>query len=175
MHTGVCAHVCPHAYMCEDVCSCVGKQGADGCWGRECCNHDQMDSVFREASTVLSTRRFPALKTNLFKKCTYLLTWSKGNIQANRGFPFLEDWTCSPWASRVKVYLGRVRTLQAQLPGPHGALGPCSLSTSGRGSPYLRVDSFPWHWLCFGSLRRSSHREQRPLPSTPGLGSAENT
>lgn len=158
--------------MCEDVCSCVGKQGADGCWGRERCNHDQMDSVFRETSSVLSTRRFPALKTNLFKKCTYLLTWPKGNIQANRGFPFLKDWTCSPWASRVKVYLGCVRTLQAQLPGPHGALGPCSLSTSGRGSPLsqgrfislalalfwlvkeeqpLRAEASPFHpgaWFC---------------------------
>lgn len=40
------------------------KLGEEGRWGREHCDGDQMGFLFRETSLVLSTRRFPALRTN---------------------------------------------------------------------------------------------------------------
>lgn len=59
-------------------------EGMDGGGGNT--DHDQMDSSSCETSLVLSTRRFPALMTDLFKKCIYLVTWSKGSNQAKMGF-----------------------------------------------------------------------------------------
>ena len=100
----------------------------------------------------------------LFFKFIYLLTWSKGSIQAKRGFLFLEGWARPPWASQRKVYLGQRldsagpaswdRHARARAPAPPRAW-----------LPYLSAD---WHRLCLGSLWRSSRRECRPLPSTPG-------
>ena len=145
-----------------------GKLGADGQCGAERCNGDQMVSLFCETFLVFCTRRFLAPRTDLFflffKKCIYLLTWSKGSIQAKRGFLFLEGWARPPWASQRKVYLGQRLD----------SAGPASWARHARAGapapprawlPYLSAD---WHRLCLGSLWRSSRRECRPLPSTPG-------
>lgn len=70
VHTWVCVWGCSlmrmHVRTCEGACTCVRKKGTDGWERREHCDHDQMGSLFRETSSVLSTRRFPALRTDLF-------------------------------------------------------------------------------------------------------------
>lgn len=125
-----------HVHSHVKTCARVGKQ-MDGGGGNT--DHDQMDSSSWETSLVLSTRRFPALMTDLFKKCICLVTWSKGSHQAKMGFLFLDDWTCSLLGIADPGLPGRGWGTEAQLPGP-AVPGARSLSTSGRGSPYLRAD-----------------------------------
>lgn len=81
-------HTCVCAFTCEDVCTRGEADGWGSRWGGNT-DHDQMDSSSWETSLVLSTRRFPALMTDLLKKMYLSCHVVKGQPSGKDGVSLL--------------------------------------------------------------------------------------
>lgn len=121
----------PCAFTCEDMCARIGKQ-LDG--GGRNTDHDQMDSSSWETSLVSSTRRFPALMTDLLKKKYLSHHVVKGQQSSRDGVSFLGRLDLLPPGHQRPTFTLVRFDSQVQFPGP-AVPWARSLSTSGCDSP----------------------------------------